>query len=330
MTMKRSVQLPHQLFFALTVILVLILTSCVTVNKAQAQDFAGGTGTRDDPFIIDTASQLANLNNHLNQPDVYFKLGSDIAGLPSPWTPIGSDYVNTFAGNFDGNGHTITGAINSSQTYAGVFGVSSSSIDNLTVNITLNNTAIDASAGELAGVAEGTIQNCYATGSTTGTGDYNHVGGLVGLASGLIQHSSSTGSVTGTGDYSHVGGLVGLASGSIQHSYATGSVTGTGKNDAVGGLAGFLAVSTIQSCYAIGSVTGKETSDITGGLVGLNFGGQSSNCYFDSDTTLPTTTDSSGATPEPDAAMKNSSTFKGWDFNNPWTMPVLGYPAFAS
>jgi hypothetical protein len=316
------------LFFALTVILVLILASFVKVNQAQAQDFAGGTGTQTDPFIIDTASQLANLNNYLNQPEVYFKLDSDIADLPSPWTPIGSDYVNSFAGDFDGNGHSITGAIDSSQAYAGVFGVCAGSIVNLTVNITLNGTATAASAGELAGVAEGTIQNCDATGSVTGTGDYSHVGGLVGLATGLIQHSDATGSVTGTGDYSHVGGLVGLAGGSVQDSYSTGSVTGAGKNDAVGGLAGFLAASTIQGCYAIGSVTGKETSDLTGGLVGLNFGGQSVNCYFDSDTTQPTTTDSSGATPEPDAAMKNSLTYQGWDFNDVWTMPVLGCPTF--
>jgi hypothetical protein len=123
---------------------------------------------------------------------------------------------------------------------------------------------------------------------------------------------------------------VGLASGSIQESYATGSVTGVGNNDAVGGLAGFLTISTVQDCYAIGSVTGTETSDVTGGLVGLNFGGESSNCFFDSDTAQPATTDSAGATPEPDAAMKNLFTYKGWDFNDVWTMPVLGYPAFAS
>ena len=301
MAMKESAHLPHRLFFALTVILVLILTSCVTVHKAQAQDFASGTGTMDDPFIIDTANQLANLNNYLNQPDVYFKLGSDITSLPSPWTPIGSDFANPFASDFDGNGHTITGVVYSSQAYVGVFGVSAGSIENLTVDITLSSTAVDASAGALAGVAEGTIRNCYAAGN-----------------------------VTGTGDYSHVGGLVGLASGSIQESYATGSVTGVGNNDAVGGLAGFLTISTVQDCYAIGSVTGTETSDVTGGLVGLNFGGESSNCFFDSDTAQPATTDSAGATPEPDAAMKNLFTYKGWDFNDVWTMPVLGYPAFAS
>jgi hypothetical protein len=330
MAMKESAHLPHRLFFALTVILVLILTSCVTVNKAQAQDFASGTGIMDDPFIIDTANQLANLNNYLNQPDVYFKLGSDITSLPSPWTPIGPDFANTFASDFDGNGHTITGVVYSSQAYVGVFGVSAGSIENLTVDITLSSTAVDASAGALAGVAEGTIRNCYAAGNVTGTGDYSHVGGLVGLATGLIQHSYAAGNVTGTGDYSHVGGLVGLASGSIQESYATGSVTGVGNNDAVGGLAGFLTISTVQDCYAIGSVTGTETSDVTGGLVGLNFGGESSNCFFDSETAQPATTDSAGATPEPDAAMKNLFTYKGWDFNDVWTMPVLGYPAFAS
>ena len=330
MSRKLSAYLSHRLFFALSVLLALVLASCVTANKAQAQDFAGGTGTMADPFIIDTAGQLANVNNYLSQPEVYFKLGSDITSLPSPWTPIGSDYLNTFAGDFNGAGHTITGVIYSSQSYVGVFGVAAGSIENLTVNVTLNSTAIGASAGELAGVAEGAIQNCCAAGGIAGSGDYSHIGGLVGLATGLIRHSCSSASVTGSGDYSHIGGLVGLAGVSIQDSYSTGSVTGTGKNDAVGGLTGFLAVSTVQDCYALGSVTGKETSDLTGGLVGLNFGGQSTDCYFDSNTVQPATTDSSGATPEPDAAMKNPLTYKGWDFNDRWKMTVLGYPVFAS
>ncbi len=69
---------------------------------------------------------------------------------------------------------------------------------------------------------------------------------------------------------------------------------------------------------------------MAGGLVGLNFGGQALSCYFDSDTTQPTTTDSSGATPEPDAAMKNTDTFKGWDFNDVWRMPTFGYPTFTT
>jgi len=328
MATRWPAQLPHWLFLALTAVLVMILASCVAINNAQAQDFASGSGTMSDPFIIDTAGQLANLNNYLNQPGVYFKLGSDIA-LPSSWTPIGSDFVNAFASSFDGSGHTITGTIDSSQAYAGIFGICSGSIYNLTVNIALSSTAASASAGELAGVTEGAIQDCDAAGSVTGTGDYSHIGGLAGLATGLIRQSRSTASVTGTGDYSHVGGLAGLAGGAVQVCYATGSVTGTGKYDAVGGLTGFLAAGTIQECYAIGSVTGQETSDVTGGLVGMNFGGESSRCYFDSDTAQPATADASGATPEPDAAMKQANTFVGWNFAGVWTMPVLGYPVFA-
>jgi len=50
MTTKGST-LSHRLFFALTVILVLSLTSFVQVKKAQAQDFAGGTGTATSTTI---------------------------------------------------------------------------------------------------------------------------------------------------------------------------------------------------------------------------------------------------------------------------------------
>jgi len=51
-----------------------------------------------------------------------------------------------------------------------------------------------------------TVSNCYATGSVSGTGQYDTVGGLVGMNQRLLISCYATGLVTGT---SRVGGLVG-------------------------------------------------------------------------------------------------------------------------
>ena len=86
--------------------------------------FAGGTGTKDDPYLIATAEQL-NAVRLSYLKGVYYKLIADIdlSGWGN-WVPIGgtrayggwpsnSGYAHygsfCFSGVFDGNGHTISG-----------------------------------------------------------------------------------------------------------------------------------------------------------------------------------------------------------------------------
>ncbi|MCL2012808.1 MAG: InlB B-repeat-containing protein [Cystobacterineae bacterium] len=126
-----------------------------------------------------------------------------------------------------------------------------------------NVTGSGQSVGGLVGSNRGTVQNSYATGSVNGSGN---VGGLVGYNyDGTVQNCYATGSVSGS-SYS-VGGLVGTNSGTVQNSYATGSVTG---NMDVGGLVGHNYDGTVQNCYATGSVNGDWSNQ--GGLVGYNSG----------------------------------------------------------
>ena len=114
--------------------------------------------------------------------------------------------------------------------------------------------------GGLVGQSHSAIENSYATGDVSGTGNY--VGGLVGEASNSssISNSYATGNVSGTGDY--VGGLAGSVNNTISNSYATGKVSGTSS---VGGLVG-SSYSSISNSYATGAVTG--TDKFVGGLVG--------------------------------------------------------------
>ncbi len=89
--------------------------------------FAGGTGTKEDPYLISTASQLAflqsyvvhgNKTNGMNfalTDDIV--LNSDTLNYPFKWCPVGwagkcvpeVDYHVPFKGILDGRGHAIIG-----------------------------------------------------------------------------------------------------------------------------------------------------------------------------------------------------------------------------
>ena len=125
-------------------------------DGTTAKDFACGAGTKLSPYIILTAEQLARLSFLVNSSDKaysgkYFKLGADIllnkgavidekgalvadSTKLHKWTPIGNSSVS-FDGNFDGDGHTISGMfINTTSTHNGLFGNSQGTVQNLTVD----------------------------------------------------------------------------------------------------------------------------------------------------------------------------------------------------
>ena len=89
-------------------------------KKFYAEDYAGGSGKKDDPYIISSDLQLAKLANDVNtgssmamKSGEYFKLTKDIDLKHGIWTPIGSTKCikkfpdRYFSGIFDGDGHTI-------------------------------------------------------------------------------------------------------------------------------------------------------------------------------------------------------------------------------
>ena len=85
-----------------------------------ADSYAGGDGSKTNPYEIATAEQLAKLASDVNNGNTpqaflgkYFKLTADIDLSGGIWMPIGKYYnygnVNNrlFFGKFDGNGHVI-------------------------------------------------------------------------------------------------------------------------------------------------------------------------------------------------------------------------------
>ena len=248
-----------------------------TLDKTIADEFDGGSGTEEDPYLIARPSQLALLAQCVNEqtagyfePDVHYLLPTadlDLSGYEN-WTPIGTGpqdgrypYENpekAFQGVFDGGGHTVN-KLNVAYTGATTF----------------------TSVG-LFGVNDGTIRNLHVAGTvsaTTSCTDKSYViaGGIVGFniiayedamntrpGSGAIEHCSFTGSVsascgndpTGTAD---AGGICGMAeSGNIDFCETTLDAAHTirtegGEISMTGGIAGSMNGGRISACTFTGT-----------------------------------------------------------------------------
>lgn len=313
--------------------LLLILALCFTLlptaalaeddawNGSTAAAFAGGTGTAEDPYQIANGAELAYLASSVNSGESYeeknyvLTANIDLNGLP--WTPIansfsdallgGSDY-RVFAGNFDGNGYTISNVSIGSEAAPleadvfGFFGATEGKISNLNLDtVSIHGIAKVASigavvgfAGGLVGSSGGSIENCHVTGLTMDMSAPSNVyaaaywvGGLVGALDGrYIDECSVSGEITETSGKGSIGGLIGELGQAAKITYSRSNVTVRVKADSSGGanVGGFIgkgngktdAETIIRNCYATGNVTGGAyTGGFAGGLWGLNI----KNCY---------------------------------------------------
>ena len=251
-----------------------------TVSLAAAKDL-GYTIESDGSYTVTSADGLMNVAELVNggKTDINITLDKNIDLTGKDWTPIGTDYDNSYKGTFDGGGHTITGlTFTTNDEYAGLFGWlnRAGTVKNVVmegVQIT-SNQIYGGSIGGVAGYSWGTIENCSVSGSVSGT---VYVGGVVGAQiGGSITGCSSSATVKGTVD---VGGVAGQtnSSATLTACYATGNVTieiNPAKNIAGGSLVGMNAGSSLLACYATGNVTstGSSTGYVhIGGFLGDNY-----------------------------------------------------------
>ena len=249
-----------------------------TVSLAAAR---GYTIESNGSYTVTSADGLMNIAKLVNggKSDINITLDTDIDLTGKDWTPIGTDYDNSYKGTFDGGGHTITGlTFTTNDEYAGLFGWlnRAGTVKNVVmegVQIT-SNQIYGGSIGGVVGYSWGTIENCSVSGSVSGT---VYVGGVVGAQiGGSITGCSSSATVKGTVD---VGGVVGQtnSSATLTACYATGNVIiemDPKKNIAGGGLVGMNAGSSLLACYATGNVTstGSSTGYMhIGGFLGNNY-----------------------------------------------------------
>ena len=259
-----------------------------TVSLAAAKDL-GYTIESNGSYTVTSADGLMNIAKLVNggKTDINITLTADIDLTGKDWTPIGTDYDNSYKGTFDGGGHTITGlTFTTNDEYAGLFGWlnRAGTVKNVVmegVQIT-SNQIYGGSIGGVVGYSWGTIENCSVSGSVSGT---VYVGGVVGAQiGGSITGCSSSATVKGTVD---VGGVAGQtnSSATLTACYATGNVTleiDPRKNIAGGSLVGFNGGNGVRACYATGNVTstGSSTGNVhIGGFFGDNYTSVTA-CYW--------------------------------------------------
>ena len=270
--------------------ITIVLTSLFVVSASAATgnttEFAGGTGTKSDPYIIASKEHLLNVKNHLSS---YYKMISDIEFtdddysstgiLSNGWNAIGSS-TKPFTGYFDGNNHNIIGLKKSSTfsgvLYLGLFGWNEGTIINTNVvDCDFNAVCTDpghfgAYAGGIVAWNKGTIEHCSSSGIIYGT---NGAGGIVGKNySGSITRSYNFCTVSSN----KAGGIVGINDRSVSNCYNTGAISGSTAGGIVG--EGWMPsycynVGIVNADYYCGGILGYFPSSYSGGSDG-------SNCYY--------------------------------------------------
>ena len=265
----------------------------LTLDGCTIGDWADGggeSGTAEDlGYIYDSNTKTYTVYNadgllawnEASQKDESINciLTADIDLTGKDWSPIGTNFYNSYTGTFDGGGHTIKGlTVTTNDQYVGLFGRlgKAGTVKNVVmegVQITSNHSL--GYAGGVAGFSwGGTIENCSVSGSVSGTVS---VGGVVGIQwEASITGCSSSATVKGM---VQVGGVAGETNSgaTMAACYATGNVTieiDPINNILGGGLVGFNAGSSVLACYATGNVTstGSGTGNVhIGGFLGGNY-----------------------------------------------------------
>ncbi|MCH5245943.1 MAG: Ig-like domain-containing protein [Muribaculaceae bacterium] len=190
-------------------------------------------------YEITTPAELAwfaeNTNNKGENQNA--TLLSDLHLGNFDWTPIGTGSTTAFTGNFEGNGHTISGLYinNPKASYMGLFGyINGASVSGITVN-----------------------------GSVSGK---QHVGGIVGCAAGAstIDRCANYANINGSGTY--VGGIVGnlnSATAELSNSYNAATVSGTSNCGGV--IGGHNKDAKASNIFSVGRVIGTTVGACVGG-----------------------------------------------------------------
>ena len=271
------------------------VTSDITVTAEFAPDadyepFAGGDGSEEDPYQIDSLRRLRNMELY---PDAHYVLTANIV-LPeagdgeSNFTPLFSD-ERMFGGTLDGQGHKISNltVYNTEMFYSGLFSCISAS--GSVRNLTLENASVSGTnyIGGIAGYTLGAVTDCTVSGSIT----YIDKNGYKVFAGGIAGRSEASlngcvANVTVTVDNARaettVGGIVGYIAYSGSQSkpmtlHHKGTITVTvdisadGNNAKVGGVIGYGYWDTpvcLSSSSHDGDITASARDTWLGGLVG--------------------------------------------------------------
>ena len=318
-------------------VLSLLLTLCLAMTfvpmaafAAEAPLFGGGTGTQQEPWLITSQADLIALAEFLNSGNAetfdaenvgvgnchgyYFKQTADIDLTGVTWEPIGySGNYYYFAGNYDGDGHTISNATSTGKNdadgfaTAGIFGwVAFGSVENLHVknaNFVATGHNEYSYVGGIAGVCYGSsIKNCSVVDSSLESrrdNNNNCAGSIVGYSTGgtfekcAAENNQVKTMCYGGGFVGEVDDTYGVGNSTFTNCYVAKCTVISETDDSQGtsfsgGFAGEMTDSTLtlQNCYVYQtalSIAGNAVPQGTGVFAGNPWGGCTivdTNCYF--------------------------------------------------
>ena len=275
----------------------------VTLAQWFGEKDNGGSGTKEDPYIISEPIDLYEMSAFVKDPfsynlffTAYYKMEKDIDLKGEQLFIIGDSEQYPFAGHFDGNGHTISNFyiedvlidqetfVPYHTSYVGMFGCVSATpqdegmaeiynlkLDNYTITVNAAKDGNAFSAGSIVGWGVGVnITGCSATNGTiladADDNYFGYIGGIIGTQNSVYQSES----VSFTS-------IVSACSSSVEILGLSGYV------NAAGGIAGVVTstephtTASIINCYSTGNVSGAMSA---GGIVGrLEPYGSVQGCY---------------------------------------------------
>lgn len=268
----------------MTIIMTLMLTSVFAMAQTSLWNggktvWNHGSGTENDPYLIESAENLAYLayivNKGYDTEGLHFRLTTDIdlnGSEDQPWIPIGigdrwfnddgCDRLvpyppanNCFRGHFDGADHSIANIYVDVPFTAGLFG------------------HVEGKVIDVQEVVPAVIENVFVT---CGTIKGENCGGIVGNGSAttLVSRCWNGAAIEGraTGLQTSVGGIVGIDALQVKNCYNLGELSGY----IVGGIVGGGQVD-IESCYNEGDMIGTFSGGIYGYAMSKNV--VINNCY---------------------------------------------------
>lgn len=277
--------------------------------EENTTEFAGGSGTIDDPYRIVTPIHLNNVRYY---PDSNFVLMNSI-DLAAATAPNGLFYhdgrgfepIQEIRGIFDGSGYQITGLKMDREGNAGLFQ------NNLGVvlNLWINNAQISGNlAGSIAAINSGSILGCKNTSSVSAV---VAAGGIAGINYGSISSSANAGTIEAD---QLVAGIAGCNYGQVADTFNTGDIIGTSGGGAAAGIA--TGASGVFRSYQAGRVFfAKEEGEkypISNGSYQNSYYIKASEDNFAGGIIY--------------AAQLSEEQFNGFDFDGVWTMGEAGFP----
>lgn len=305
--------------FVITIIAILLTINAFALDiwDGTASPWTNGSGTSSNPYLIETAENLAYLAQQVNSgyqaqgisvyKGKYFLLTDDLDLNNINWTPIGTANLDMngyiFSGIFDGGYHTISNlSITSSQDGASLFmGLNENGIIR---KLAITDATITSTGQGAAGIVSGItdyalVYRCSFSGNITVTGSTTYCGGGGIVAIAVANSSISQCSFAGTFNASNsgflgnagIGGIVGYAQENvkIEYCYNVGNLTVTANMMSV--AAGIIGATTttnnvnVSNCYNVGTLNAGTKGGIFGMVSPISpVKGETSltitNCYY--------------------------------------------------